>query len=305
MTAAGPPVGDGTASSVADRIRRGLPELTPAERRVGRTLIAGYPVSGLSTVADLASESATSSATVVRLVQKLGFEGFPQFQSALRDELASRTSGPAARIDHGDSRWTEPGSLERITTAAMHTVGTIRDTVPESEFEAAVTLLADSNRPAKLMGGRVTGLLAEYLHHHLSRARGDVSAFPTDPRARHSALLDVRRRDVFLVMDVRRYDADIAALAAAAARRGASIILLTDVFLSPVASIADVVLPVRVDAPSPFDTTVAVLATIEALATAVVAKLGAGAVRRMHDWDDLADRAPVAVPAPPTASNGR
>jgi DNA-binding MurR/RpiR family transcriptional regulator len=276
-------------TSVADRVRRCVPDMTPAERRVGRTLIAAYPVAGLSTVAELATASGTSSATVVRLVQKLGFEGYPQFQSSLREELATRASGPADRIDHGDPSWTEPGTLGRMAAAAMRTVGTIPDSVPESEFDTAVALLADPRRPAKLIGGRVTGLLAEYLQHHLSRSRKDVEVFPSAPRTCTSALLDVGRRDVFVVMDVRRYDADIAALAQAAADRGATIILLTDVLMSPIASIAQVVLPVRVDAPSPFDTTVALLVIVEALATAAIATLGAGAVQRMHDWDTIAD----------------
>jgi DNA-binding MurR/RpiR family transcriptional regulator len=283
---------DLTFTSVADRVRRSVPDMTPAERRVGRTLIAAYPVAGLSTVAELATASGTSSATVVRLVQKLGFEGYPQFQSSLRAELATRASGPADRIDHGDPSWAEPGTLGRMAAAAMRTVGTIPDTVPESEFDTAVALLADPRRPAKLIGGRVTGLLAEYLQHHLSRSRKDVEVFPSVPRTRTSALLDVTRRDVFVVMDVRRYDADIAALAHAASERGATIILLTDVLMSPIASIAAVVLPVRVDAPSPFDTTVALLVIVEALATAAIATLGSGAVRRMHDWDTIAD-API------------
>ena len=55
-------------------------------------LIAAYPVAGLSTVAELANASGTSSATVVRLVQKLGFEGYPQFQSSF-----ARSSPPALR----------------------------------------------------------------------------------------------------------------------------------------------------------------------------------------------------------------
>ena len=58
---------DASFTSVADRVRRSAAELTPAERRVGRTLIAAYPVAGLSTVAELASASGTSSATVVRV----------------------------------------------------------------------------------------------------------------------------------------------------------------------------------------------------------------------------------------------
>jgi DNA-binding MurR/RpiR family transcriptional regulator len=277
------------ATSVVDRVRRGLPELTRAERRVARTVIAGYPVSGLGTVADLAAMSATSSASVVRLVQKLGFEGYSQFQSAIRDELATRSSGPAARIERGDASWTEPGTLARVASAAAQTVASIQETIPESEFEAAVELLSDPGRPVTFLGGRVTGLLGEYLQHHLGRARPHVRTFPLDSRGRHSALLDISRRDVLVVLDVRRYDPDVAAIATGASSRGATVVLLTDVLMSPIASIAQVVLPTRVDAPSPFDTTVAMLVVLEALATAAVARLGNAAVGRMRDWDALAD----------------
>lgn len=276
-------------ASVVERVRRGLPGLTKTERRVARTLIAGYPVVGLGTVADLAAASSTSSATVVRLVQKLGFEGYSQLQAALRGELASRQSGPATRLEHDGRNWARPGTLGRAASAALRTVGTVPDTVPESEFDAAVALLCDTVRPVKLVGGRVTGLLAAYLQHHLSRARRLVSNFPSDARDRHAAMLDIGRRDVFVVMDVRRYDSDIVNLAGAAHDRGASVLLLTDVFMSPVATVAQVVLPVRVDAPSPFDTTVALLVVVEALATAAIAQLGDSAARRMLEWDGLAD----------------
>lgn len=274
------------ATSVADRVRRGMPQLTRTERRVARTVLAGYPVSGLGTVADLATISSTSSASVVRLVQKLGFEGFSQFQSEIRDELATRASGPADRLDRGSA---EDGALARQAAAASALVATIPETIPQSEFEAAVDLLADPNRPVKIVGGRVTGLLGEYLHHHLSRARPHVSVLNADSRTRHAALLDISKRDVVVVLDVRRYTPDVAAIAATASRRGATVLLLTDVLMSPIASVAQVVLPTRVDAPSPFDTTVSVLVVLEALATAVVARLGEAAIARMREWDGMAE----------------
>jgi DNA-binding MurR/RpiR family transcriptional regulator len=223
------------------------------------------------------------------LVQKLGFEGYSQFQVAIREELAVRASGPTDRIERSDSSWSERGTLARIAGAATRTVASIPETIPESEFETAVELLCDPSRPVRIVGGRATGLLGAYLEHYLSRARKQVTVFPTDSRGRHSALLDVGRRDVLVVLDVRRYDPDVAALATAASRRGATVVLLTDVLMSPIASIAQVVLPTRVDAPSPFDTTVAMLVVLEALATAVVAGLGESAVTRIHQWDALAD----------------
>jgi DNA-binding MurR/RpiR family transcriptional regulator len=291
-----------STASVADRIRRELQGLTPAERRVGRALLAGYPVSGLTTVAELAAESATSSATVVRLVQKLGFDGYPQFQSSLRDELATRTAGPADRIDQGDHAWSEPGVLGRTAMSAAAAVRGLSRSLPESEFDQAVGVLSDTSRPVHMLGGRVTGLLADYLHHHLSRGRRSVAMLPTGGRAGRAALLDVGRRDVVVAFDVRRYDPHIGAVCRILADRRATLVLVTDTFLSPIASYADVVLPVPVEAPSPFDTSVAALVVVEALATAVVARLGAGAVRRMHEWDRLDAVEPrSALPTQPRA----
>lgn len=279
----------GVTPSVGDRIRRHMGELTPAERRVGRTLLTGYPVAGLSTVADLAAASFTSSATVVRLAQKLGYGGYPQLQAALLEELAERSSGPVQRIDQVDATWSAPGALGRQTASAATTIGMLHDTIPESEFDAAVALLADPKRRVLMVGGRITGLLADYLQHHLSRARGDTGMFPIGGRGRHAALLDTGRRDVLVVFDVRRYAPEVVTIAEAAAARGATIVLLTDVFMSPAAAVADVVLPVPVDAQSPFDTSVGLLVAIEALATAVIARLGDSGLKRMRDWDALAD----------------
>lgn len=279
----------GVAASVGDRIRRHMAELTPAERRVGRTLLTGYPVAGLSTVADLAVASFSSSATVVRLAQKLGYGGYPQLQAALIEELAERSSGPVQRIDQVDATWSAPGTLGRQAAAAMTTIGVLHETIPESEFYAAVDLIADPKRRVLLLGGRVTGLLADYFQHHLSRARGDTALFPVGGRGRHAALLDTSRRDVLVVFDVRRYAPEVVSIAEAAAARDAAIVLLTDVFMSPAAAVADVVLPVPVDAHSPFDTSIGLLVVIEALATAVIARLGDSGVKRMRDWDALAD----------------
>jgi DNA-binding MurR/RpiR family transcriptional regulator len=47
-----------------------------------------------------------------------------------------------------------------------------------------------------------------------------------------------------------------------------------------------------VEAPSPFDTTVALLVVLEALATAAVGRLGEPAVTRMREWDALASTLP-------------
>ena len=79
---------------VADRIREALPNLPRAERRAARTVLAAYPVAGLETVARLAARARVSGPTIIRLVTRLGFEGFPSFQQALLREIDERATSP-------------------------------------------------------------------------------------------------------------------------------------------------------------------------------------------------------------------
>ncbi len=80
--------------SIAALLRDRMGDLPPAERRVARALLAGYPTAGLETVARLAERAQTSAPTVVRLVGRLGFAGFGEFQDELRREIDERRRSP-------------------------------------------------------------------------------------------------------------------------------------------------------------------------------------------------------------------
>ena len=67
-----------------------MDELTPAERKVARTLLARYPAAGLESTAALAAAAGTSKPTVLRLLARLGFGSYPDFQ----DACAPRSPGP-------------------------------------------------------------------------------------------------------------------------------------------------------------------------------------------------------------------
>jgi DNA-binding MurR/RpiR family transcriptional regulator len=271
---------------VAEQLRNSLPSLAPAERRVARALLAVYPAAGLGTVAGLADEASTSSATVVRLVQKLGYAGFPEFQETLRQELASRRSGPLERLDSAVAPG--PDLLGSMAGQLGEVARSIASTVPPAELDAAVALLADSNRRIYVAGGRATHPLAEHLAAHLGRFRRDVHVMPRDRMRRLADLLDVTRRDVVLVLDLRRYEAATVELAAHARRRRAHLILVTDVLLSPAARHATVVLPVEVASPSPFDSLVGAVALSEVLVLATMHAVGPAARARMGELERLA-----------------
>jgi DNA-binding MurR/RpiR family transcriptional regulator len=89
-----------------------------------------------------------------------------------------------------------------------------------------------------------------------------------------------------VVFDFRRYQRDTVRLGRAAARQGATLLLVTDLRLSPLAADADLILPVEVEAPSSFDSLVPAMALAEMLVAGVVDDLG----DQPREWIALYDR---------------
>ncbi|WP_030235908.1 MULTISPECIES: MurR/RpiR family transcriptional regulator [unclassified Streptomyces] len=279
---------------LADEIRHKLGELSPAERKVGRVLLAAYPSAGFETVAAIAERAQVSAPTVLRFVSRFGFRGFPDFQAALRAELQERNASPLSLYDapaYGRpvEEGTDQGSLlDRAGRIFPSEVAKTLAELPPHDLDHAVRLLADARLRVTLAGGRFTHLLAQYLGLHLMQLREDVRFLPDRSVERTAALASLGRRDLLVLFDYRRYEADKVAMAELARARGGKVLLFTDAWLSPVTGRADVTLPCRVTAPSPYDSLVPTLAVIETVVAAVVEALGEAAHDHLRRAEDIA-----------------
>jgi DNA-binding MurR/RpiR family transcriptional regulator len=269
-------------------IQARLGECSPAERRVGRALLAAYPSAALETIAALAERAGVSGPTVLRFVVRLGFRGYPEFQKAMRDELDERNTSPLSAYAAGVP--VQGGPVERAQQMLPKAVEATLAELPAAEVEAAVRLLADTRLRVFAHGGRFSALLAQYLVLHLIQVRGNSRMLPSGPVERAGVLADLGRRDLLVLFDYRRYEQPTLELAQAAKSRETKIVLVTDRWLSPIASIADVVLPTRVDSPSPYDSFVPSLAVLEALIDGVITRLGPAAGKRLEAIEQAAQR---------------
>ncbi|MBQ1073293.1 MurR/RpiR family transcriptional regulator [Micromonospora sp. C31] len=270
------------AVGVAALVRQRLGECSPAERRVARALLASYPAAGLGTVASLAERAEVSAPTVLRFLSRLGFGGYPEFQRALRDELTERETSPLTAYRAAERTGGRPeGALPRAAASLPEAVAGTLAELPQGELDAAVRLLADQHLRVTAAGGRFSGLLAHYLVLHLMQVRGGSRLLPSTPVERTDMLVDVGRRDLFVLFDFRRYEEPTLALAREVTARGARVLLFTDRWLSPVAGLAEVVLPSRVESPSPYDSFVPTLALVETLVAALIDRLGPVAGKRL------------------------
>ena len=276
-------------ASIAEQIRQRLGELSPSERRVARTLLAGPPTIGLESSARLARVAGVSGPTVSRFIAGLGFSSYAAFQRTLHEEIAARMMTPAEVYrrhqeaeQSGDVLGTSARTLGEAVTASV--AGLDPD-----EFQRAVSLVADGGR-VLVTGGWFSQLLAAYLTSVLRELRPDVRLVGPSASDRAGAIADIARRDAVVTFDFRRYERDTLEIARAARAASARILLVTDPWLSPVADIADAVLTAQVSGPAPFASLTPALAVVETLITSAVDAVGEAGRARFERFGEIAER---------------
>lgn len=273
--------------SVAETLRDQLETLTASERRAARALLANYPMLGLETVAEFAARGGVSPPTVLRFIARLGFASYAEFQRQLREELEAQLKSPLAKSVPAASRPPKPDSSEAFAGAVCENIAETFRLLPPGEFDAVADLLADPRRRVHLLGGRFTDALAQYMTAHLRLLRPGVGHVAGQPGHWRDQIVDLGRRDVVVLFDIRRYQDDIVHFAEAASARHAGVVLLTDQWMSPIARVAAHVLPARVQVPSPWDSSAAILALVEALLAAVTARSWPKASQRIALLEDF------------------
>ncbi len=272
---------------VGELVRQRLGSLSPAERRLARVLLASYPIAGLESVARFAERASVSPPTVTRFITKLGFRGYPEFQESLRHEVQARLSSPLARIRDDQSQATADWALGTSLDVATDNIKATVAVLSHRDVDEAVALLADVRRRVMVLGGRVSAPLARYLAGQLHLLRPGIGLVDAERSAPAQQLIDMRKTDVLVIFDYRRYQPDTIECARVAAARGCNVILFTDPWLSPASAFSRQVLVTSVDTVGPFDSLVGAVAVVEGLVAAVLRRLGPRAEARMQSLERL------------------
>lgn len=268
-------------STISDRIQEKRDDLTRAERQLADSILENYPASGLGPLAALAADAEVSVPTVARMVQKLGYKGYPDFQAALREELKATARGPVAKHDAWAEGAPSGHMLNRFTDAVIDNIKNTLGQIDPALFDEACEMVASSERRLYIVGGRITHTLAEYLFLHMQMIRPEVVHIQSTSNAWPHYLLDVKEGDVFVIFDMRRYENNTLKLAEIAHQKGAKLILFTDQWRSPVHQLANISFSSRIVVPSAWDSISATLLLTEAMVSTV----------QNLCWGDTKDRA--------------
>lgn len=273
--------------AIRDVLMRGDLALTPSEEKIVRLLLTDYPTSGLGTASSLARRAGVSDPTVVRLVVKLGYEGFPDFQAKLLAEVEARLHSPLLMMETKR----QSGSIDSAVLAYLDSVTAALQkataATPIQTYERAARLLMEAKGEIVLVGGRFSRHIAGMLAGYLVQFRSGVRDLGVLSSQAFDTLADLGRRDVLVVFDYRRYQLDVMAFARQAAALDVRILLFTDQWLSPISDLAEVTIVSPLEVASPYDTLAPAIAQMEALTAHIVSTLGDDARARIERIENV------------------
>ncbi|MEO9576707.1 MAG: MurR/RpiR family transcriptional regulator [Tateyamaria sp.] len=279
-----------TERTISDLIHNMLDDLTRAERQLALSVLEDYPASGLGPLSALAKDAGVSVPTVARMVQKLGYKGYPEFQAGLREELKATVKTPIAKHDSWAEAAPSGHILNRFTEAVLENIRHTLGQIDPNTFDHACDLMADRERHLYIVGGRITHTLAEYFFLHMQVVRPNLTHVPSTSNTWPHYLLNAEEGDVFVIFDVRRYENNTLKLAEIAKSRGAKLILITDQWRSPIHQMSDICFSNRIGAPSAWDSMATIMLLLETMISAVQTLNWSETKERIEGLEDMFDQ---------------
>ena len=230
-----PPTDLGAAREVQARIHAHLSGLQAAEVRVARVVLEQPNVVIYKSASEVGQLASTSSATVIRCAQKMGFKGFHDLKLALANELSVFEQ---ARADEerppGDPR---TAVLVEITRAGAESVRDAGALVDAESFDAVVSAIADARR-VLFFGVGTSAPLCQDAAYRFS-AIGVLAEAPADVHVQHVQARLLTEQDVAVIVSHTGSTRETLHAAAAARGAGAATVAITSFAVSPLTEQVD------------------------------------------------------------------
>ncbi|MSO41190.1 MAG: MurR/RpiR family transcriptional regulator [Solirubrobacterales bacterium] len=262
--------------SLSDYITERFDEFSRSQKDVARYIVDHLDEAAFQTAEELARRANTSSSTVVRFSQSLGFDGYPELQQSAIEEYRLKVSNGAGNAGNGGNGAAALFSFDHseFETSLGADYSNIEETarsLSREQIEGSLSALATARR-VLIVGVDQMAFFASYMRHLLGLLdiRAEIIASPSQENIQRLSRMD---EDTLLVAITsgRAHPLIVRALKLGRHRR-ARTLAITDATLSDVADHSELTLYYSSNGPSYIRSNAALMGLVQALAHGVYAK---------------------------------
>ena len=273
-------------SEIADLIRQSDSKFSKSQRRIAEYITQHYDRAAFMTAAKLGRVVNVSESTVVRFASELGYEGYPEFQRALREIVKNRLTS-VQRMELTSSKIGDSDVLKKVIQSDIEKLRQTLDTVSGADFEHTVDCITNAKN-GYILGARTCFSVASFLNVYLNMLLPDVRLVTANSAGEvFEQMYRINSDDVLIAISYPRYSRRTFNGVKFAAERGAKVIAITDSEVSPIVDYAECTLIAGCDMGNFVDSLVAPLSLVNALIVALVIRDKENAARTFESLEDI------------------
>ncbi len=272
---------------IMKRIKMAYPTSKGTQRKLIQFILDHPDIAAFLAIGDLAKKIGISTSSISRAAVDMGYSGFPDMQKEIQQYLRRRIL-PTERME----RAVPKGGKFSFRDSFRNDIENIKKTlsrIPDALFYDAVTLLMEA-KEVFIVGLGTQYPSAMYFAGVMKQIRDRVTLISHETTNYFDCFSRISSKDVLLPICLPRYSRFTVRAAQEAEKVGCKIIAITDSETSPVGIVADIVLQVEYESMSFFNSNVAVMAVVNALATSAAMKDWECARERVGKFSEIASK---------------
>jgi len=274
---------------IIDLIKQSDSKFSKSQKRIAEYITNHYEKAAFMTAAKLGEVVDVSESTVVRFASDLGYDGYPEFQKALRELIKNKLT-PVQRMEITSSKLGDEDVLKKVVQSDIDKLKQTLETVNTVDFENAVNALEEAET-VYILGARTCFSLASFLEVYLNMLLDNVKIITANSASDvFEQMHRINEKDVLIAISYPRYSQRTFNGVQFASERGAKIIAITDSTASPIVPYAQSPLIAECDLANFVDSLVAPLSLINALVVAIVMRNKTKAIEAFESLEGVWDK---------------
>ena len=250
------------------QIEESYSKFSKGQKKIADYVISQYDKAAYITAAKLGKEVDVSESTVVRFAIALGYEGFPELQTALREIIKNKLTS-LQRFEIISDKMEDEDILSKVMSGDISKLKTTMENLDKKAFSDAVTAISKA-KTIYILGVRSSSALAAFMGFYFNLMFSNVKIVQTTSISEvFEQILRVDEGDVVIGITFPRYSRRTVKALEYAKSHNASVVAITDTEKSPIVAYSNYCLYAKSDTSSFVDSLVAPMSIINALIVAV------------------------------------
>mgnify|MGYP002640693497 CR=1 FL=1 len=225
---------------VKERIRSLHKDLTPNQKGLAEFILDHIEEIPFWSIHTFAKEAKTSTASIVRIAQRMGYSGYPN----MRDDIAELLKTDLNRQYVSSVETLEGDVLSMVANQDVQDINDTLNQLNRTDFQTAVDYILSANR-VHTAGLGISNLMAKILAYQLNQVGISASALGSGTMSFLEQLAFFDSGDLLITFSYPPYSEETLNLAKLSREKGLKVLAITNKPAAPVSFHADLSLPVK------------------------------------------------------------